>query len=89
MLQIEWKDDASATAENDRETTTNITPELKNTSAFMKAKRVNVDDLIMEGNACMFPKGSAITTVANIEFAEVDVGRALQFLEFCFVFAKV
>lgn len=38
---------------------------------------------------CVFPKGSGVTIVSNVEFSEDVVGGALQFLEFCSVFAKV
>lgn len=37
----------------------------------------------------LLPQGARLTTVAGIEISPVDVGHALQFLEFCAAFGEV
>lgn len=64
-----------------------------NKTKVVKSKKdmkctVNIQN--KELGACIsLPPGSKLTTVADIELTTEDVGRALQFLEFCAAFGKV
>ncbi|KMZ72206.1 hypothetical protein ZOSMA_16G01790 [Zostera marina] len=53
-----------------------------------KNQETELEDEDEDEDYCSFPEGTDVTTVANVEFAKVDVGNALQFLEFCSAFSK-
>ncbi|KAL8476590.1 hypothetical protein ACS0TY_029040 [Phlomoides rotata] len=49
----------------------------------------NADCLHQQNAEIVLPVGTDLTNVADIDMRAEDIGNALQFLEFCFVFEKI